>query len=128
MNGYGRGKRYLTISISLVRELARSETEEWPSFRRSPSSGGWPLGLLPGLLPPALREQRSGSRWRPALQEREDVKGSAGFTGRAGGGGAGGCKGERDRLVGEFIFLYPPHSHACLPTMLGLVLGITIMA
>lgn len=36
--------------MSPVRELARSVTEEWPS-----ASGGWPLGLLAGLLP--LEEQ-----------------------------------------------------------------------
>lgn len=36
----------LTITMSPVRELARSVTEEWPS-----ASGGWPLGLLAGLLP-----------------------------------------------------------------------------
>lgn len=36
----------LTITMSPVSELARSVTEEWPS-----ASGGWPLGLLAGLLP-----------------------------------------------------------------------------
>lgn len=36
----------LTMTMSPVRELARSVTEEWPS-----ASGGWPLGLLAGLLP-----------------------------------------------------------------------------
>lgn len=46
----------LTISMSLVTELARSETEELASVRRLLSSGVWPLGLPPVLLPADLRE------------------------------------------------------------------------
>lgn len=44
--GRSGGRGDLTITISPVRELARSVTEEWPS-----ASGGCPLGLLAGLLP-----------------------------------------------------------------------------
>lgn len=44
--GDGGGAGCLTITMSPVRELARSVTEEWPS-----ASGGWPFGLLAGLLP-----------------------------------------------------------------------------
>lgn len=42
----------LTITISPVRELARSVTEEWPS-----ASGGCPLGLLAGLLPLEIKHR-----------------------------------------------------------------------
>lgn len=41
----------LTITISPVRELAKSVTEEWPS-----ASGGCPLGLLAGLLPLEIKQ------------------------------------------------------------------------
>lgn len=42
----------VTMSMSLVTELARSDTEELA--RRPESSGFWPLGLLPGLFPGVL--------------------------------------------------------------------------
>lgn len=48
----------ITMSISLVTELAKSETEELASLLcpclRPASSAVWPLGLLPGLLPGVL--------------------------------------------------------------------------
>lgn len=46
------GIQGLTITMSPVREFARSVTEEWPS-----ASGGWPLGLLAGLLPLQAKTQ-----------------------------------------------------------------------
>ena len=48
VKGHGTGSERvgLTITMSPVRELARSVTEERPS-----ASGGWPLGLFTGLLP-----------------------------------------------------------------------------
>lgn len=42
----------VTMSMSLVTELARSDREELA--RRPESSGFWPLGLLPGLFPGVL--------------------------------------------------------------------------
>lgn len=46
-------RQFHTMSMSLVTELAKSE-EEGASCRRPLSSGVWPLGLLPGLLPGVL--------------------------------------------------------------------------
>lgn len=50
--GRSGGIEDLTITISPVRELARSVTEEWPS-----ASGGCPLGLLAGLLPLEIKQR-----------------------------------------------------------------------
>lgn len=49
--------RCLTMSMSLVTELARSETEELASVRRLLSSGVWPFGLLLVLFPMDLQEE-----------------------------------------------------------------------
>lgn len=54
-------RNLLTISMSLVTELARSETEELASVRRLLSSGVWPLGLPPCLLPAGLRQKNKSA-------------------------------------------------------------------
>lgn len=55
----------VTISMSLVTELAKSETEELASWlgpwRRPVSSGVCPLGLLPGLLPGVLLKMETNT-------------------------------------------------------------------
>lgn len=59
----------LTMSMSLVTELAMSETEELASVRRLLSSGVWPLGLLLALLEMAL--QAEGESQHDANQTQE---------------------------------------------------------
>lgn len=96
-----------TMSISLVRELTRSETEERGSVLRSDSScGGCPgTGAVVTALPPAgnLGKERQGLRGEGLRAEGETVRGSPGTLSqrmlRLGWDAGLGCRDTRHRRL-----------------------------